>query len=171
MRSAFTNKLLYGNNEEGLSTNTAQKRLLVVKDLPNLSNSISKSAFHENIIEFTQYAKIPLVFILTDMKSHSFSKSELHSYDELISLNSVLPQSIRNSKFYAQINFNVTAPSILLKALKRIVALEYRRGKKGPTAEQLEYLSNLGDIRKAINHLQFRTFQPLIKSKGKKMYL
>lgn len=104
------------------------------------------------------------------MKSHSFSRTDsIYSHDELLSVNSIIPQSIRNSKFFAQINYNVTAPSILLKTLKRIVAFEYRRGRKGPTSDQLEYLSNLGDIRKAINHLQFETYEPVLKTKGKKM--
>lgn len=152
------------------NSQSLKKRLMVVKDFPNLSNIISKKAIHEHLIDFTQYSKIPLVLLITDMKSHSFSRKESsYNQDALLSVDSILPQSIRNSKFYAQINFNVTAPSILLKALKRIVALEYRRSKKGPTSEQLEYLSNLGDVRKAINHLQFQTYEPIIRSKGKKI--
>jgi hypothetical protein len=143
--------------------------LLVVKDFPNLSNIISKKAIHEHLIDFTQYSKIPLVLLITDMKSFSRTDTSYsQDKDTMLSVNSIIPQSIRNSKFFAQISFNVTAPSILLKALKRIVALEYRR-KKGPTSEQLEYLSNLGDVRKAINHLQFQTYEPIIRSKGKKI--
>ena len=147
------------------------RRLLVVKDFPNMSNSIVKNSVHEMFTEFVKYSRIPLVLIVTDMKTHCFSHNDSkNESDELLSVNSILPLSIRNSKYFAQISYNVIAPSILLKALKRIVSLEFRLGKKAPSAEQLEFLSNLGDIRKAINHLQFQTYEPIVRKKGKKMY-
>nr|XP_020645936.1 cell cycle checkpoint protein RAD17 isoform X1 [Pogona vitticeps]XP_020645937.1 cell cycle checkpoint protein RAD17 isoform X1 [Pogona vitticeps]XP_020645938.1 cell cycle checkpoint protein RAD17 isoform X1 [Pogona vitticeps]XP_020645939.1 cell cycle checkpoint protein RAD17 isoform X1 [Pogona vitticeps]XP_020645940.1 cell cycle checkpoint protein RAD17 isoform X1 [Pogona vitticeps] len=123
------------------------KRLILVEDMPN-HFYYDPSSLHEILRRFVRTGRCPLVFIISD----SFSGAS--------NQRSLFPKEIHEELCITNISFNPVAPTIMMKVLNRITAIEANKnGEKfdAPDKASLELICKgcSGDIRSAINSLQF----------------
>ncbi|XP_034379177.1 cell cycle checkpoint protein RAD17 [Arvicanthis niloticus] len=126
---------------------TTDKKIILVEDLPNQFYRDS-NALHEILRKYVQIGRCPLVFIVSDSVSGDNNQWLL------------FPKSIQEEFSVSNISFNPVAPTIMMKFLNRILTIEAsKNGEKitVPNKTCLELLCQgcSGDIRSAINSLQF----------------
>ncbi|XP_028638895.1 cell cycle checkpoint protein RAD17 [Grammomys surdaster] len=126
---------------------TTDKKIILVEDLPNQFYRDS-NALHEILRKYVQIGRCPLVFIVSDSVSGDNNQRLL------------FPKNIQEECSVSNISFNPVAPTIMMKFLNRIVTIEAsKNGEKitVPNKTCLELLCQgcSGDIRSAINSLQF----------------
>ena len=138
------------------------QRVVVVEDFPStLVHSVSAlQTFRASILEYileegtttSSETLTPLVIIITEDATNASN-----SYDGLTARR-LLGFEILNHSAASVIEFNPIATSFLTKALDRILAKEAERtGKKGkPGSGMIKHITGAGDIRNAINSLEFR---------------
>lgn len=139
---------------------TTDKKIILVEDLPNQFYRDS-NALHGVLRKYVQIGRCPLVFIVSDSVSGDSSQRLL------------FPKSIQEECSVSSISFNPVAPTIMMKFLNRIVTIEAsKNGEKitVPNKTCLELLCQgcSGDIRSAINSLQFSSSKGENKSWSKK---
>ncbi|KAK3869461.1 hypothetical protein Pcinc_025230 [Petrolisthes cinctipes] len=122
--------------------------LVCVEDLPNVFTR-DPSSLHNMLREYNKRSNSsPVVFIVTDSTQQSSSAKHL------------LPPDLQQELSFVNIVFNPIASGLMVKALSRVVSLEGSRTTTPlPTKEALTSLANTsgGDVRSAINALQFAT--------------
>ncbi|XP_048451134.1 cell cycle checkpoint protein RAD17 isoform X2 [Rhincodon typus] len=123
------------------------KKLILVEDIPNQFYR-EPSCMHDILRRFVQVARCPLVFIISD----SVSQDSGHRL--------LFPKDIQEELGIANISFNPVAHTSMLRVLNRIASQEASKndGKTTvPDKTVLELLcrGSAGDIRSAINNLQF----------------
>ncbi|XP_027720041.1 cell cycle checkpoint protein RAD17 isoform X2 [Vombatus ursinus] len=127
------------------------KKIILVEDMPNQFYR-DPSTLHEILRKFVQLGRCSLVFIISDSLSGDSSQRLL------------FPKEIQDECSISNISFNPVAPTIMMKVLNRIAALEANMGGGKivvPDKPSLELLCKgcSGDIRSAINSLQFSSFK------------
>ncbi|XP_006004443.1 cell cycle checkpoint protein RAD17 isoform X2 [Latimeria chalumnae] len=142
LRANKYNKLLM----LGESLNT-DKRLVLVEDLPNQFYR-DPACLHEILRKFMRTGRCPLVFIVSDSLSGNSNQRFL------------FPKDIQDELNVYNINFNPVAPTSMMKVLNQIAIQEASRsGGKitilDKTSLELLCTGSSGDIRSAINSLQF----------------
>ncbi|XP_067838866.1 cell cycle checkpoint protein RAD17 [Heptranchias perlo] len=147
-------------------TQETDKKLILVEDIPNQFYR-EPSCMHDILRKFTQTARCPLVFIISDSVSGDSNQRLL------------FPKDIQEELGIFNISFNPVAPTSMLKVLSRIASLEASKNNGKtivPNKTVLELLckGSAGDIRSAINSLQFASVKgcpleqnQLLNSKGK----
>ena len=140
---------------------TERRRVIVVEDLPNslIYSASALQTFRACISEYisdykssgTKEASIPLVIIISESSMHSTGVS-----DELTAYGLLGPNILHHTGTRV-IEFNPVAGSFLAKAMDRILAKEGRiNGRVGSKKSELvKKLGDVGDIRSAINSLEF----------------
>ncbi|XP_015235400.1 PREDICTED: cell cycle checkpoint protein RAD17 isoform X1 [Cyprinodon variegatus] len=137
------------------------KRLILVEDFPNQFYRQPHN-FHDILRVFVKSSQCPLVFIVSGS-----SRGEG-------SLRSLFPQEIQEELHISCISFNPVAPTTMTKVLKRILCSEAEKQSHQrlfvPDKAELEMLcsGSSGDIRSAINSLQFSCLPEKTKSSLKK---
>ncbi|EDO34493.1 predicted protein, partial [Nematostella vectensis] len=131
----------------GTSTDAKPRKVILVEDLPNIFFRDSKK-FHEVLQSYQSAGRSPVVLIISD--SHH-GDSNVHR---------LLPKSVQESLGVTSISFNPIARTSLVKTLNRIASSENQKAGREfvlPGKEAIEGLaqSSTGDIRTAINALQF----------------
>uniref|UniRef100_A0A8C6ICP8 Cell cycle checkpoint protein RAD17 n=1 Tax=Mus spicilegus TaxID=10103 RepID=A0A8C6ICP8_MUSSI len=126
---------------------TTDKKIILVEELPNQFYR-DPNALHEILRKHVQIGRCPLVFIVSDSVSGDNNQRLL------------FPRNIQEECSVSNISFNPVAPTIMMKFLNRIVTIEAsKNGEKiiVPNKTSLELLCQgcSGDIRSAINSLQF----------------
>lgn len=126
---------------------TTDKKIILVEDLPNQFYR-DANALHEILRKYVHIGRCPLVFIVSDSVSGDSNQRLL------------FPKNIQEECSVSNISFNPVAPTIMMKFLNRIVTIEAsKNGEKitVPNKASLELLCQgcSGDIRSAINSLQF----------------
>ncbi|GAB1298507.1 Cell cycle checkpoint protein RAD17 [Apodemus speciosus] len=137
---------------------TTDKKLILVEDLPNQFYRDS-NALHGVLRKYVQIGRCPLVFIVSDSVSGDSNQRLL------------FPKNIQEECSVSSISFNPVAPTIMMKFLNRIVTIEAsKNGEKitVPNKTCLELLCQgcSGDIRSAINSLQFSSSKALMPEEG-----
>ncbi|XP_034297080.1 LOW QUALITY PROTEIN: cell cycle checkpoint protein RAD17 [Pantherophis guttatus] len=132
-------------------TMETDKRLILVEDMPNHFYH-DPSSLHDILRSFLRTSRCPLVFIISDIFSTGSSQRSL------------FPKAIQEELYITTISFNPVAPTLLMKALNRIITgeISMRRDKIDvPDKPILELICSgcSGDIRSAINTLQFSSLQ------------
>ncbi|XP_026527607.1 LOW QUALITY PROTEIN: cell cycle checkpoint protein RAD17 [Notechis scutatus] len=127
------------------------KRLILVEDMPNHFYH-DPSSLHDILRSFLRSSRCPLVFIISDVFSTGSNQRSL------------FPKAIQEELCIATISFNPVAPTLMMKALNRIITGEIstRRDKIDvPDKTLLELICSgcTGDIRSAINTLQFSSLK------------
>ncbi|XP_007486334.2 cell cycle checkpoint protein RAD17 isoform X1 [Monodelphis domestica] len=127
------------------------KKIILIEDLPNQFYR-DPSTLHEILRTFVRLGRCPLIFIISDSLSGASSQRLL------------FPKEIQEECSISNISFNPVAPTIMMKVLSRIAAIEANMngGKIAvPEKPALELLCKgcSGDIRSAINSLQFSSFK------------
>ncbi|KAM5264382.1 LOW QUALITY PROTEIN: cell cycle checkpoint protein RAD17 [Ctenodactylus gundi] len=123
------------------------KKIILVEDLPNQFYRDSQT-LHDILRKYVRIGRCPLIFIISD----SISGDNNHRL--------LFPKEIQEECSISSISFNPVAPTIMMKFLNRIVAMEAsKNGRKVivPDKTSLELICQgcSGDLRSAINSLQF----------------
>ncbi|XP_040010805.1 cell cycle checkpoint protein RAD17 isoform X3 [Xiphias gladius] len=134
------------------------RKLILVEELPNQFYR-RPGSLHDNLRHFVKTSRCPLVFIVSDSLSGDSSSRFL------------FPREIQEELDISSISFNPVAPTTMMKVLTRISTIE---GGKScgricvPDQGVLEMLcsGSSGDIRSAINSLQFSSLPDISLEKG-----
>ncbi|XP_031550526.1 cell cycle checkpoint protein RAD17-like [Actinia tenebrosa] len=123
------------------------KKIILIEDLPNIFFQDARK-FHDVLMMYKQTGRSPIVLIISDSQHE---ESNVHR---------LLPKNVQQSLGVATVSFNPVAPTSLVKTLNRILTLESKKAGKDfflPTKDTINELSqsSAGDIRTAINALQF----------------
>ncbi|XP_069127183.1 cell cycle checkpoint protein RAD17-like [Argopecten irradians] len=129
--------------------NNTEKKLILVEEFPNVFYR-DASAFHDTLRKYSHVGKCPLVFIVSDSTSRDSSSTE----------RLLFPKTLQQELHIDNISFNPIALTSMTKVLTRIATKESSQGVHKftvPTHAVLESIamSSAGDIRGAINTLQF----------------
>ncbi|XP_044051212.1 cell cycle checkpoint protein RAD17 isoform X2 [Siniperca chuatsi] len=134
------------------------RKLILVEDFPNQFYR-QPGSLHDILRRFVKTSRRPLVFIVSDSLSGDSSSRFL------------FPREIQEELDISSISFNPVAPTTMMKVLTRISSLE--TGKScgrmfTPDQAVLETLcsGSSGDIRSAINSLQFSSLPDTSLEKG-----
>ncbi|XP_039660103.1 cell cycle checkpoint protein RAD17 isoform X2 [Perca fluviatilis] len=137
---------------------TTDRKLILVEDFPNQFYR-QPGSLHDILRRFVKTGRCPLVFIVSDSLSGDSSSRFL------------FPREIQEELDISSISFNPVAPTTMMKVLTRVSTLE--AGKSCgrmcvPDQAVLETLcsGSSGDIRSAINSLQFSSLPDSSLEKG-----
>ncbi|XP_075934228.1 cell cycle checkpoint protein RAD17 isoform X2 [Anarhichas minor] len=136
----------------------ADGKLILVEDFPNQFYR-QPGSLHDILRRFVKTSRCPLVFIVSDSLSGDSSSRFL------------FPREIQEELDISSISFNPVAPTTMMKVLTRISAAEAGKscGRMCVTDQAvLETLcsGSSGDIRSAINSLQFSSLPDTSLEKG-----
>ncbi|CAJ1068658.1 cell cycle checkpoint protein RAD17 isoform X1 [Xyrichtys novacula] len=125
----------------------SDRKLILVEDFPNQFYR-QPGSLHDILRRFVKTSRCPLVFIVSDSLSGDSSSRLL------------FPREIQEELNLCSISFNPVAPTAMMKVLSRISAIEAgksggRRGVSDPAVLETLCSGSSGDIRSAINSLQF----------------
>ncbi|KAG2466790.1 cell cycle checkpoint protein RAD17 [Polypterus senegalus] len=139
-------------------TNDKTKKVILVEDIPNQFYR-QPAYLHDILRKFSRTGRCPLIFIISDSLSGN-------SMQRLL-----FPSEIQEELKMSSISFNPVAPTSMLKVLSRIAVQEATwNGEKtnGPDKDSLHVLCNgcSGDIRSAINSLQFSSLKDYTLKSG-----
>ncbi|KAM3611530.1 uncharacterized protein V6R79_020092 [Siganus canaliculatus] len=137
---------------------SAERKIILVEDFPNQFYR-QPGSLHDILRHFVKSSRCPLVFILSDSPSGNSSCRFL------------FPRDVQDELNISTISFNPVAPTSVMKVLTRILALETAKGcGRTHTSDQavLDMLcsGSSGDIRSAINSLQFSSFPDTSVERG-----
>ncbi|KAI8620632.1 Rad17 cell cycle checkpoint protein-domain-containing protein [Chytriomyces sp. MP71] len=163
---------------------TSPRKVILVEDLPNLSHAGTRAAFHTALRThtFSPSTIYPIVLILSDSAACGAASDgdwKARTHETALTLKNIVPEDIRACSAFTRIQlsalvdfFNPIAPTLLIKALSRIVAEEFRGlghsnwpgHRIKPTRLQVEAIADScsGDIRNALNTLQFLAVDEVI---------
>lgn len=150
-------------------TGSSKKSLILIKDLPHLSNYATRMQFHSIMLKYmhSNSTRVSLVLIYSDVES-SWMMDNSNS-DSIPTLKDILPSEILESRQCCKIEFNSVAKTYIATALKRLYVQEgpvdsslavKRKSRKQNTIPHTECITKIsegcdGDLRYAINILQF----------------
>ncbi|XP_055647634.1 cell cycle checkpoint protein RAD17 isoform X1 [Falco peregrinus] len=127
------------------------KKLILIEDIPNQFYR-DPSSLHEIIRRFVSTSRCPLIFIISDNFSGDGNRRLL------------FPTEILEDLCISSISFKPIAPTNMMKVLSRIAATEADTNKEknfalDRTSLELLCRGSSGDIRSAINSLQFSSMK------------
>ncbi|XP_029999078.1 cell cycle checkpoint protein RAD17 isoform X1 [Sphaeramia orbicularis] len=136
----------------------SDRKLILVEDFPNLFFR-QPSSLHNILRHFVKTRRCPLVFIVSDSLSGDSSSRSL------------FPRDVQEELDITNISFNPVAPTTMIKVLTRISALEAAKSCGRMCVPDQALLESLGsgssgDIRSAINSLQFSSHPDSSLEKG-----
>ncbi|XP_054716567.1 cell cycle checkpoint protein RAD17-like [Uloborus diversus] len=148
--SAFSSFLLRSSKYSLFLDN---KRILLFEEFPNAFLR-DASSFHNIIKKYALCGRCPAVFIISDSVKGESAESNLFPKEFQLSLN------------ITNISFNPIAPTVMVKVLTQVNTKVTSACRKLDKA-QIEALAadSMGDIRNAINSLQFMCMSQTTKSK------
>uniref|UniRef100_UPI0037E99B58 cell cycle checkpoint protein RAD17 n=1 Tax=Semicossyphus pulcher TaxID=241346 RepID=UPI0037E99B58 len=160
--SQFQDFLLRANKYNCLKMTSdgaaSDRKVILVEDFPNQFYR-QPGGLHDILRRFVKTCRCPLVFIVSDSLSGDSSSRFL------------FPREIQEEMHISCISFNPVAPTTMMKVLTRISAQEAGKspGKRSVTDPALlEKLcsGSSGDIRSAVNSLQFSSLPDTSLEKG-----
>ncbi|KAJ3164878.1 Cell cycle checkpoint protein rad17 [Irineochytrium annulatum] len=139
------------------ATNTNGPKIIIIEDLPNVSNVHTRSAFQTCLRDYINSPRslYPVVIILTDTPTSS-DKSWVNNSNELpITFRTLVPEELVSSGACTKISFNSIGVVFLGRFLNKFA--ERLGVSKLVTKAQVEEIARQsgGDIRCALNALQF----------------
>ena len=142
------------------SSQSKQKRILLIEDLP-LINTYTKRPIHEALINYLNSKKAsPIVLIVSDMHSN------VNSNDTPVSLRQICPPTVLNSKSTHVIKFNPVSKTLLIKMLTRLDSKSKYLIRRSKLELSLIADQSAGDLRCAINALEFGSLKSNSQSIG-----
>ncbi|KAI8363301.1 Rad17 cell cycle checkpoint protein-domain-containing protein [Mortierella sp. GBAus27b] len=163
------------------STSGSRKRnIILIEDLPPLSAFSSRKLFQEAITTFTNSRSNSAVIVIivsdifTKQSTELLFPSSGENRDPALTVRTLFPSSVldkidsasKGNPRIKQIKFNPIAPTIMKKAVRRLVEKEFRTAREYmPSAEEINQAIEIydGDIRAVINSLQFLCYLPSTK--------
>ncbi|XP_063752856.1 cell cycle checkpoint protein RAD17 isoform X2 [Eleginops maclovinus] len=134
------------------------RKFILVEDFPNQFYR-QPGSLHDILRRFVKTSRCPLVFIVSDSLSGDSSSRCL------------FPKEIQEELDIGSISFNPVAPTTMMKVLTRISTLEAGKSAGRMCVPDLAVLETLcsgssGDVRSAINSLQFSSLPDTSLEKG-----
>ena len=150
--------LSFGDTPNVSSSNS----ILLLEDLPNITNLGVREKVHGVLEEYisAREASSHIVIILSDT---TFSSLQYNN-DSPITKRSFIPASVFKSSRFSEISFNPIAKSFVAKALNQICQKEAFKSYEDIIQDIA--VNCEGDIRKAINYLQFYGLRKLSHTKS-----
>ncbi|CED83791.1 Checkpoint RAD17-RFC complex, RAD17/RAD24 component [Phaffia rhodozyma] len=160
---SFDSDLSASPSTSSSSNCTSNKKILLLDDLPNLSHAPTRESFQQALRDFAVNwvpSAAPLVVIVSEAgdsgragESWMDRKKGENGWD----VRSLLGKDVLDGPATKTISFNSIAPTLLLKSLNRVISLALSKSAIKPPQEAVELIvhSSNGDIRSAINALQF----------------
>ncbi|KAJ3222672.1 Cell cycle checkpoint protein rad17 [Clydaea vesicula] len=136
-------------------------KVILIEDIPNIHNKLVRLNIHNILRRFilSKNANKPtLILIVSNSRENDEEESYKSKRNSNGSFRNIIPHEFILSKKVSTINFNLIAPTILIKPLKKITErFTYSSGKRSPSVADIEAVafSSGGDVRCAINSLQF----------------
>ncbi|KAK0235412.1 Rad17 cell cycle checkpoint protein-domain-containing protein [Armillaria nabsnona] len=165
------------------STSDNKRRIILLEDLPNLLHNDTKARFHEafqSLVIDPSPNPVPIVIIVSDTGTRGEASDERLSagstyreQDGVIDIRTVLPKDMLSGPYVTQIRFNPIAPTFLRKALQALIDRHFPAAKGGKSARPSKHILDIivdsanGDIRSAVNALQFSSIAEKGRKKGK----
>ncbi|KAF9114762.1 Cell cycle checkpoint protein rad17 [Mortierella sp. AM989] len=172
-----------GLTSPGGPSNNGKRNIILIEDLPPTSAFSSRKIFQDTISKFAN-TRSSLTSVLVIIISDVFTKQSTEllfsntseNRDPAMTIRTLLPSSVldridsggRGCPRIKQIKFNPIAPTIMKKALRRLIDNEFKNSNTyAPETAELEQLIEIhdGDIRAVINSLQFLCYIPTKKRK------
>uniref|UniRef100_UPI00358EF200 cell cycle checkpoint protein RAD17 n=1 Tax=Myxine glutinosa TaxID=7769 RepID=UPI00358EF200 len=135
------------------------RRMILLEDMPNQFYR-EPSLLHDVLRWFVRTGRCPLIIIISDCPR--VGSGESRPSDRVGGVFTLLPRKVQEELSVTSISFNPVAPTSLQKVLNRIASMEAKKSSHVmvPDRVVLEHLcaGSTGDIRSAINSLQFTCF-------------
>lgn len=157
--SQFSNFLLRANKYQALqlggeasAVSQSATRIILAEEIPNAFYR-DPSEFHNILRKYRHCGHCPLVFIISDTSSGSSNIQKL------------FPPHIQDDIRLESISVNPVAPTMMVKVLNKIASQEAAQGRfpaPSPRVVESIAMSSAGDVRSAINALQFACRQDTI---------
>ncbi|KAI9202543.1 Rad17 cell cycle checkpoint protein-domain-containing protein [Polychytrium aggregatum] len=167
----------------------SSRRVILIEDLPNVTELHTRQSFHAAIRKYieSRFSICPLVLVISDVSEETGGRLE-GSLESVISIRNLVPPDVLSSPQCTEIKFNPVAPTIMTKALNRILDFEFpvaapflvrKRSRAGasklqappvdpkrPNRDWVDRIvkSSDGDLRNAINSLQFLALNELAQA-------
>lgn len=160
--AAFQEFLLRANKYNRLQMSgdvgAYERKTILVEDFPNQFYR-QPACLHDVLRRFVRTGRCPVIFIVSDSLSGDTSSRRL------------FPKDVQEELSIHNISFNPVAPTSMLKVLSRIATIEASKSAgriSVPDKVALEQLcvGSSGDIRSAINSLQFSSFKDFLLEKS-----
>ncbi|KAK0450286.1 Rad17 cell cycle checkpoint protein-domain-containing protein [Desarmillaria tabescens] len=165
------------------NTNSNKRRIILLEDLPNLLHNGTKDRFHaalQSLVVDPSPNPVPIVIIVSDTGMRGEASDERLSagstyreQDSVIDVRTVLPKDMLNGPYVTQIRFNPIAPTFLRKALQALLDRHFSTARGGNSVRPSKHILDIivdsanGDIRSAVNALQFSSIGQKGRKKGK----
>ncbi|KAI8597135.1 Rad17 cell cycle checkpoint protein-domain-containing protein [Dissophora ornata] len=162
---------------------TGKKNIILIEDLPPISAFSSRKIFQETITKFansrnnsTSVLVIIVSDVFTKQSTELLFSNTSENRDPALTIRTLLPSSVlsridsggKGCPRIKQIKFNPIAPTIMKKAIRRLIEKEFRTTHTyAPDTAEIEQAIQVhdGDIRAVINALQFLCYVPAKKRK------
>ncbi|KAK0200003.1 Rad17 cell cycle checkpoint protein-domain-containing protein [Desarmillaria ectypa] len=165
------------------STNVNKRRIILLEDLPNLLHDDTKARFHvalQSLVIDPSPNPVPIVIIVSDTGMRGEASDERLSagstyreQDGVVDIRTVLSKDMLNGPYVTQIRFNPIAPTFLRKALQALLDRHFSTARGGNSVRPSKHVLDIivdsanGDIRSAVNALQFSSIAEKGRKKGK----
>ncbi|KAF9995609.1 Cell cycle checkpoint protein rad17 [Entomortierella chlamydospora] len=161
----------------GLSS-TGKRNIILIEDLPPISAFSSRKIFQDTISKFansrnntTSVLVIIVSDVFTKQSTELLFSNTNESRDPAMTIRTLLPSTVldridsggKDNPRIKQIKFNPIAPTIMKKALRKLIDAEFKTSSAhAPNAVELDQAIEIheGDIRAVINSLQFLCYIP-----------
>ncbi|KAF9043051.1 Rad17 cell cycle checkpoint protein-domain-containing protein [Panaeolus papilionaceus] len=165
------------------SGNSPSRKVILLEDLPNILHQKTQASFHEALLSLVNKAPsnppVPVVIIISDSGVRGEASDDRISEGrgwnrdkQVIDVRTVLPRELLSGPYVREIEFNPIAPTLMRKALQTMLnnhfSSTFSTNITAPSKGILDIIieSSNGDIRSAINALQFAC---IANKSGKKM--
>ncbi|KAI8353224.1 Rad17 cell cycle checkpoint protein-domain-containing protein [Blakeslea trispora] len=144
-------QFIYGAKERNTINRPDDKKIILVDDLPDMTTPQVKRDFQAILTRSLNHPMPSLVVIVI---SHAWMSSERKSYDtKLNNLMDIIPQGLEEDRRVKHVRLNPANKTLMNKALQRVISGQDLAISKAQLDTLIEFSG--GDIRLAINHLQF----------------
>ncbi|KIY72588.1 Rad17-domain-containing protein [Cylindrobasidium torrendii FP15055 ss-10] len=161
------------NNLFASTSQTSRRQFMLLEDLPNILHADTKDRFHSllrSLVLQKDGKPVPVVIVISDngMRGEAIDERTsaggwIGDKSTAIDVRTVLPSDLLHGQYVTQIRFNPIAVTLMKKALQALLTKRFGSSKtQQPTKEVLDIIidSSNGDIRSAINALQFSCIVP-----------
>ncbi|KAI8890873.1 Rad17-domain-containing protein [Backusella circina FSU 941] len=131
-----------------------RKKMILLDDIPDLTSSLIKDRFHEILTRYI-LDRHPFFMVITISEATSDSVSSTYNSTEtrMTQAHDVLPDSLTDSSFVRNITINPVTAATMKKKLANIIKKEHSSARDSDRDAIIDMAE--GDLRIAINHLQF----------------
>ncbi|KZO94552.1 hypothetical protein CALVIDRAFT_539005 [Calocera viscosa TUFC12733] len=140
------------------TSHPSAQRVLLLEDLPNVLHPGTKEAFQKSLEDIVNRPNAPPVVLIVSESGARGMGAEGWRREERWDMRNILGPRLLQSPYVTEVQFNPVAATIMHSALSRILSQTHpTTNHLRPSPETLDMIveSSMGDVRSAINALQF----------------